>query len=246
MTGEVIILDMKNIHRSSLSAIACFAFAVSCPASLISWTVGDVSGVSGLGDLAVSTNGVLVEAVNFGGDGVPSPVINGVTFTGVDVVAPGTSSPNSLVGLPYEDSQIGNGETGIGNIDVLLDTIGFDSQVNQHTADLVSLIPGRTYEVQFFLSHTPTAGRSQVIFGDEGSGAGAVMRNANPSQFSTGTFVADGVTQSLTFDNLSTGSQLLSGYQLRDLTAIPEPTSGAFVLTGLLVIVGIRRVFVGS
>jgi hypothetical protein len=59
------------------------------------------------------------------------------------------------------------------------------------------------------------------------------MKNATPSQFVTGTFIADGAAQFVRFDNLSTGSQLLSGYQLRDVTPIPEPSIAWLAVAGM-------------
>lgn len=219
--------------RVSRSFLLCLAglplFACQTQAAPMSWSIVDVSGTSGIGDAAVSTNGSLVEAVNFGGSTVVNTTVNTVTFTGVDVTAGG--APTNLTGLGYEDAQDGNGESGIGDIDVMFDTIGFDSGVGSHNASLAGLIDGQEYEVQFFLSHVNTATRSQSI--GDGEGNSIVMQNARPSQAVTGIFTAQGTSQAVTFQNLNAGSQLLSGYQLR---AVPEPGSLALLaLSGLLI-----------
>ncbi len=207
------------MNRFCMTSIATLAFAMMViltgnPAhgAAISWKVGDIDGGSGLIDFSVSTDGQLVEAANFGGAGVPDVTVNSVEFTGVDFV--GGQNLTNLVGLTYENSQTGNGATAGGAIDGLIDTIGFDSGVNVQNANLTGLTPGNLYQVEFFVSHVPTATRTLAIQDDLNNTA--TLSHANPSQFASGVFAADGATQALTFD-ASTGSQLLSGYQLRDL-----------------------------
>ena len=222
---------MFNFNISRLVAsCAVLTLAASTIAAPISWSIVDVTGGSGIGDAAVSTNGTTVEAANFAGSGgAPNVVINGITFTGIDFLNSG--APTNLVGLGYNNSQDGNGEVSGGNIDLLLDTIGFRSQQNVTTGDLTGLVIGKQYEVQFFLSHTNTSTRTQEIA--DGEGNSIIMKNANPSQAVTGVFTANAVTQFVRFDNLDGGSQLLSGYQLR---LIPEPSSLALLgLGGLLI-----------
>ena len=217
--------------------ISCVALSIvpRADAAPIEWSIVDVTGTNGVGDAAVSTNGTLVEAVNFGGGTVVDTTVNTVTFTGVDVT--NSEAPTNLTGLGYEDAQNGNGESGIGAIDVMFDTIGFDANVGSHTAALVGLTDGLKYEVQFFLSHTNTASRSQRIA--DGEGNSIDMKNADPSQAVTGTFTAVGTSQAVTFQNLNSGSQLLSGYQLR---LVPEPSSLALLFAGGLLIARRRRV----
>jgi hypothetical protein len=222
----------------SLAIVSCAALSLA-PASNaapISWSIVDVTGGSGIGDAAVSTNGTTIEAANFAGSGgAPDVVINGITFVGIDFLNAG--NPTNLVGLNYNNSQNGNGETfGTDSINLMLDTIGFRSQQNVTDADISGLTPGLQYEVQFFLSHTNTASRTQEI--SDGEGNTIIMKNANPSQAVTGTFTADAAIQFVQFDNLSSGSQLLSGYQLR---LVPEPSSLALLGLGGLLISRRRR-----
>lgn len=206
------------ILAPAVAFLLLFMGSMQSHAAMISWTIQDIDGGSGVGDLGISTNGSLLEAANFGGTGVPNVVINSVSFTGVDFQGAGTLT--NLSGLTYNTTQTGNGTATGGNIDTLTDTIGFFSGQSTQNANLTGLTLGNIYEAQFFVSHSPTATRTQTIL--DGEGNNAVLSNANPSQFATGVFQADGITQSLQF-NSSTGSQLMNGYQLRDLGAGPTP-----------------------
>lgn len=228
-------LVVKNKSTVVACAIAMGMMSISAMSAPITWSIVDVTGLNGVGDAAVSTNGTTIEAANFAGsNGAPNVVVNGITFVGIDFLNNG--APTNLLGLGYDNSQNGNGETSGGNIDTLLDTIGFKSQQNVTTGQLSGLTIGSQYEVQFFLSHTNTAIRTQEI--DDGEGNSIVMKNADPSQAVTGVFTANATTQFVRFDNLSSGSQLLSGYQLR---LVPEPGSLALLGLGGLLIVRQRR-----
>jgi len=209
-----------NARPPIVAAAAALLLAIGSSqtqAAPITWTIQDIDGGAGVGDLGISTNGALIEASNFGGTGVPDVTVNSVLFSGVDFV--GGGSPTNLVGLTYDTFQTGAGTSTGGFIDILTDTIGFDSGPSVQTANLTGLVSGNIYETQFILSHTPT-NRTLAISDDEGNTA--VLKTRNPAQIATGTFVANGTIQPLLFE-ASTGSQLMNGYQLRDLGLGPPP-----------------------
>lgn len=203
-----------------LAALTTIAAANSTFAASITWTVGDIDGANGQGDLSVSTQGTLIEAANFGGTGAAAVavVVNTVPFSAVTF--PG-QQPTNLSGLTYDAGSSSQGTSTAGQIDVLTDTFAFDSGVDPQMASLTGLTVGDEYLVQFFLSAYGIAAvrTLDIIAGDT-----ATLRTREPAQFATGTFIADAMTQAIEFD-ASTGSQLMNGFQLRNITPIPEPSA---------------------
>lgn len=230
---------MKRTQRTSLFTIVAallLAGISQTQGALISWNVGDVDTTTtagagtGDGDFAVSTNGSLIEARNFGGTGglALDVNINSVSF----IAANFTGGPNpltNLTGLTFNAGVAGFGTSTGGSIDALTSPFAFLSGDGAHSASLTGLSVGTTYEVQFFQSLSNVS-RSVII--DDGAGNQAVMATRLPNQFATGTFTADAATQTLNI-SANTGSLVLSGYQVREVEFVAAPGLAVdFGLTG--------------
>jgi len=220
-----------------LAALACVGLLLSAGAQAadITWSVGPTFGGAD-GHLGILTNGTLVAAVHTRGAAGPSEVVDpdglALAFTPIDSPSfSGTySDPANGIGDPVWSAIVANLEWQSGQ-DVTAE--GF----------LSGLTPGDRYQVQLFAgrSHTCCAARSQR-FGD-GNGNFSESISFAPLSFVSiaGTFVADGATQTIVFDD-STSNPVLSAYVLRD---VPEPGAARAwaALAGLAMVtrVGLRH-----
>jgi hypothetical protein len=214
---------LLSLIAVGLVAIAGWVAGESASAANITWSEiivdssdGDSSAGTGLGDLAVSTRGSLIEAANFGT--LDDVTVNGVLFNGVDF----DSSTLTHLMVPYDSTDnvaaFGNGGTTTGgNIDLLTGSFGRDAGVSNQTATLTGLTLGENYEVQFIASF---ANLNRTTTFADGNGNSIVQRTNNPHSFTTGLFTADAATQTIEM-TISSGSQFISGYQLRQLDDNP-------------------------
>jgi hypothetical protein len=222
-----------------------FALATACAALLaipgsshaadIIWSVGPTFGGAD-GHLGILTNGTLVAAVHTRGSTGPAEVVDpaglDIAFTPIDSASfTGTFiDPANGIGDPVWSAIVAQ----------------FEWQQGQDvtaTDLLTGLTPGSTYQVQLFAgrSHTCCADRSQR-FGD-GNGHFSPPIDFVPLSFVSivGTFVADGTTQTLVFDD-STNNPALSAYVLRDVTGLPEPATAPWAaMAGLAAVLEHRR-----
>ncbi len=202
-----------------VSGEAINAAVITWSETVVDTTDGDSSPGTGLGDAAVSTIGALVEAANLGTD--VDVTVNGVLFNGI-----GLGTPTNLsIGYDTADNFFtSTGTSTGGTIDDLTTSFGRDTGISFHSASLTGLSIGQEYEVQFIASF---AGLGRETTFDDGNGNSIVQDLFDPHSFSTGTFKANATTQTVNM-RLSTGSQFLNGYQLRE---VPVPSS--LVLLGL-------------
>ena len=205
----------------------------------ISWQAQPI-----LNSSSVSTNGALVEALNFSAGNNASALnttINGVTFSGfvngdassIDFRSPRAthfSSNSAFVSIPDEYTS----PPGLAEFDTLMSQWLFGSFNNGYGNEvtLSGLIVGETYEVQLFFGKTTGANRHIVI----NDGTSSAFGNQNTTNFGTsstsstpsnhygtsiiGTFVATKSTKSFTITNYLDGNIpgapfFLNGYQLR-------------------------------
>jgi hypothetical protein len=186
---------------------------------------------TGLGDAAVSTIGMLVEAANFGV--LTDHTVNGVPFNGVNFTA-GNLPTNLSIAYDGADNTF-TGFTGTstgGVIDLVTKSFSRDAGVTVQNATLTGLTVGNQYLVQFIASFA-TINRTNKF--DDLNGNTITQKTNNPHSFSTGTFTADATTQAVKMtSSASNHTQFLSAYQLRE---IPEPTGlalGAIGVVGIL------------
>ena len=218
-----------------LAALACLVLlpSVGSQAADITWSVGPSFGGAD-GHLGILTNGTLVAAVHTGGSTGPLEVVDpggtALAFTPIDSSSFSGAyvDPANGIGDPVWSAIVAHLEWQPGS-DVSAE--GF----------LSGLTPGHNYQVQLFAgrSHTCCASRSQS-FGD-GNGHFSESISFAPLSFVSivGTFVADGATQTIVFDD-STNNPVLSAYVLRD---VPEPgVAGQWAaLAGLVTAAGVAR-----
>ena len=181
--------------------------SASVQAANIEWTIANIDGSQGVGDLGVSNSGTLVEASNFGQAGGGTLLINTVAFNNVTF----PTALSNLTGLTYNTQQAVTGTSTGGSIDTLSSTIAFQTGVDPQNGTLTGLEVGKPYIVQAYLQHG-ALDRTLTLTGGANS---TTLSTRNPGQIATGIFFADANAQAISFD-ASTGSQLLNGYQLRE------------------------------
>lgn len=202
-----------------VAASVLLASGRAVDAAVITWTEtvvdttdDDASPGAGLGDAAVSTIGLLMEAANFGT--ATDVTVNGVQFSGLGLDAP----TNLMIGYdPANNFSTSTGTSTGGAIDELTTTFGRDTGVSFHSTTLTGLIVGQEYEVQFLASF---AGLGRTSTFDDGAGNFIEQFTDDPHSFSNGTFTADARTQTVNM-TLNTGSQFLNAYQLRNVDLNP-------------------------
>lgn len=209
----------------ALSFVALFAAAMASQGADIVWSI--TSPLSSASD--VSTNGQLLEALNFhgGANALDRAVtINGVAFEGfvsgqngsTDFRLPKAtyfSSDTTRVTASDDDDYLA--PPGVSIFDPLLSGRLFGPDGN--TATLSNLQVGRSYEVQLFFGGTEISNNRHIViddgapgafgsqqttnFGDDtGSAVGPFEAPPNPAGFAlTGQFTADQDTQSFTITN---------------------------------------------
>ena len=133
------------------------------------------------------------------------------------------------------------------NYQALLANGGGSSSPSTLVLTINGLTVGQTYQFEWWddnssLTQSPngesldtvgSAGNSVTLLGNDGT-AGSV------GHFAIGTFTADSTTQEIDFDGIVNsgagdyGDPTLNAFQLRDLSAVPEPSSFALLLPALL------------
>ena len=228
---------MKPIMKKSLLSVTA-VIGLACLGSSHAATVVWGAAQNITGDSDVANNGTFNRAYVFGN---VTWTVNGVTFGAFTGNASGDtmSFPNQDAGFGADGTPYRDLSTAYQN---LLYYGAWAYPSNTATITLNNLTIGYNYQVQIFVndSRTNGYGRSMALTGS------STVLDYNTTeavggigQFAIGTFTADSTSQELGFSS-STETPQLNGLSLR-VTAVPEPSTYALVLGGILNLSLIRR-----
>ena len=164
----------------------------------------------------VVNSGTLIEAFNAGGStSGRDQTVNGVLFTGTSALL-----------SQARDQDVFSRDTGDAGYNALLSSMDTGGGT-----DLVSLevgggklSVGTEYRIQMWWAADQASRVVPVVVGDGESSANTVTLNSTPGQFTIGSFIADGNTQTITLESPDFGDTYLTAYQIRD-RAISEVTA---------------------
>jgi hypothetical protein len=240
---------MNPLYRLATAPLVALTLTTltlpSAHAAPIAW--GTPQTISG--DSDVVTTGALVYAYNLGPSNVASSTVNGVPFSSFAFPSPsgfnsGTSVtvgsvtisefPGDLVAW----NTLGSASAPYANLSsayrVLLDSCGASGEPNTITLSLGGLTNGQQYAFQWWASNAAPSPAFAAVTADA---TNAVTLDSNLTnaagglgQFVTGTFTADGVSQSIDFNAVGGSGPLINAFQVR---AVPEPSTYAMALAGL-------------
>ncbi len=226
---------MKTI---TLCATIVGVLTASADAANITW--GSPATISGASD--VSTLGTYFGSwAPYDGNANAFPV-NGVTFQGFsDLPSLTDSFDNGYNGF-------GNPGTPNSNYNSLLQYAAFANSSTANTFSWGGMTPGDTYLVEFWVNDGRNIGQSRSLTLSGGSDTSGFLSygsdGSGPGQFITGQFVADlSGAQTITVTPYSSGanpSAQINLFEVRDITAVPEPSSLALLAAGALLLV-LRR-----
>lgn len=227
--------DTRTRFGGSLTAmlaalVLVTASAGQADAAAISWETGPTyNGASGF--LAISTKGILVEAVNADdpntvGNLTVDPGGINITFT-----PDNTKLPNSIFSS-------GSPGTTDANWNTIVDQTDWSSNNGVVNNFLTGLEVGKVYQLQLFASDARGCCGSRVQFFSDGQGNNSPSFTQNTFTSIIGTFTADATTQDLGLFANPGSDPILEAYVLR---AIPEPTSAVLCLIGVAGLTARRR-----
>jgi hypothetical protein len=218
--------------------------------AVVSW--GASTAISA--DENVVTVGALVASGNLGGAGVAAVTLNGVVFAAFAFPS-GSSNTATLgqatfvvsTGALNAATSLGSGTAPFASLSAdyrtLLTTGGTLTGGGPLTLTLSGLTAGHDYVFQWW-SNDSTGGFSSSIASD-GLGHALVLNgglgpDGYVGRFGLGSFTAAGAFQDFSFTG-NDSFPLINAFQLRDVTAIPEPMPVALVAGALVLAAGIAR-----
>lgn len=220
-----------NHRLARWASVGLLATSSGTFAAGITWTTGPSFG-GATGHEGILTNGTLVAAIDLGATGsdigktiTVDPTGLNLTFTRVDSPFFTNTFADSAFGTP---SNIG--DAGWKSI---IDTAEFSNADVSAPTFLSGLTIGATYQVQFFSGRSyPVVGRLLKYGDGQGNFSPEVSMAQNEFTSMVGTFVADGTTQHIVFDE-NVNFPTLNAYVLREVPAVPEPGTWALMVLGL-------------
>ncbi len=208
-----------RINKYTIVLAISTAMMASASAATISWGDFDLDAAPS----EINLNGTFVEAFNIVNHdnqlNTSTTTINGVTFTAKNLFRNGSD-------LPF------GANTGDASLDLLYQYAG-DSP---NPITLTDLAIGGEYELQIFLSY---AGFKMSV-GDGTTIQKTSSGTIEDGAWIIGTFTADATTQNYQSQLENVPQNFLSGYQLRDISSVPEPSSTVLIGLGGLALI-LRR-----
>ncbi|MEO6845737.1 MAG: PEP-CTERM sorting domain-containing protein [Chthoniobacterales bacterium] len=238
---------MKRNTPLSLGLLLAFVFVLAgsnIHAQIVWLTAHAISA-----DTDVSNSGSTLDALKLWTGGI-AVTVNGVTFNPMTSITGGWGdvTGNIVIGDPPLASTNyahGNSVSGGGAAyNTLLSTMSYVNGANTITFN--NLIAGHLYQVQIWVSQTTTPSNGINLDGVTPLSLTGTVTSASNGSFATGTFTATG---SSFVENTRNGAAYAGGtpdlnggsfyntaifnaIQIRDITAVPEPSSVALVCIG--------------
>ncbi len=221
--------NKTRINKYTVALATSTAMMASASAATITWGEFDLAAAAS----EISTKGTSIEAWNLvntdAREATDTTTINGVVFTA-----------NNLFDSGYFTNDTFGVSTGDANLDLLYLQASYSYDYNSVT--LEDLTIGNEYELQIFYGDNRPGLNLMMNVGDgstiQATSSGTIENGA----WIIGTFTADATTQNFhsSFGNFNNTSYL-SGYQLREILSVPEPSSTALIGLGGLALILRRR-----
>ncbi len=219
--------NKTRINKYTVALATSTAMMTSASAATIAWGEFDLAAAPG----EISTKGTSIEAWNLvntdAREATDTTTINGVLFTANNLFNSGY----------YRDTDFGV-STGDDSLDLLYLQASYS--YSDAPITLTGLTIGNEYELQSFFGSNRSGTNHLMNVGDsitiQKTSSGTVENGA----WIIGTFTADATTQGFHSAYNNYKDSWLSGYQLRDISSVPEPSSTALIGLGALALI-LRR-----
>ncbi len=221
--------NKTRINKYTVALATSTAMMASASAATIAWGEFDLAAAPG----EISTKGTSIEAWNLvnneAREYTDTTTINGVVFTATNLFDSGE----------YQEDTFG-----VSTGDASLDLLYLQASYNYGDTSpitLTGLTIGVEYELQTFFGHNRVGISPKMNVGDgitiQKTSSGSVENGA----WIIGTFTADATTQNFLSSFGTDTISYLSGYQLREISSVPEPSSTALIGLGGLALILRRR-----
>ncbi len=219
--------NKTRINKYTVALATSTAMMASSSAATIAWGEFDLAAAPG----EISTNGTSIEAINMvntdAREATDTTTINGVTFTATNHFGSGY----------YQDTDFGV-STGDDSLDLLYRQASY--RYSDAPITLTGLTIGNEYELQSFFGRNRSGSNYSMSVGDGTTVQKISSGPVNNGAWIIGTFTADATTQNFHSGSGSGNSSFISGYQLRDISSVPEPSSAVLIGLGGLALI-LRR-----
>ncbi len=220
--------NKTRINKYTVALATSTAMMASSSAATIAWGEFDLDTAAS----EISTNGTLIEAINMVNNDdreyTDTTTINGVVFTATNL---------------FDTGYYGDNTFGVSTGDANLDLLYLQANYNYDSTSpitLTGLTIGVEYELQSFFGYNINGVGITMNVGDSITIQKTSSGPVNNGAWIIGTFTADATTQNFHSASGSSKKNFISGYQLRDISSVPEPSSAVLIGLGGLALI-LRR-----